>query len=60
MKRHVLGENLKIKIELLFGPVIQLLVIYPNNLTNQKEEMHLYVLSSVIYNGQDQKTAQVP
>ena len=48
--------------ELSFDPVISLLGIYPKNPenTNQKEYMHLYVHSSVIYNSQDLEIAQVP
>lgn len=60
MKRHVLGKNLKIKMELPFDSAIQLLRIYPNNLTNQKEDMHPFIHSSIIYSGQDLETAPEP
>ena len=43
----------KLKIELLYDPVIPLMGIDPDKMIIQKRYMHLYLHSSIIYNSKD-------
>ena len=63
LRKAVCSYLKNLKVELPFDPAIPLLGIYPKILKTPIQKnihLHPYVHSSVIYNSQDLKTAQLP